>query len=109
MEFFFVVNFIGCVCFEFKMSVYVKRFVLRFYILNSISILKLFQSIVIGELNVFYSKQFVYFKFLQYWKMKIEWKFNVYLVWFWIQGLGLYVVRDIEKYIMVIEYIGIII
>ncbi|KAI2649197.1 Histone-lysine N-methyltransferase 2C [Labeo rohita] len=47
-----------------------------------------------------YSKQFVHSKSSQYRRMKAEWKSN---------GLGLYAARDIEKYTMVIEYIGTII
>ncbi|XP_051970833.1 histone-lysine N-methyltransferase 2C-like [Xyrauchen texanus] len=56
-----------------------------------------------------YSKQFVYSKSSQYRRMKAEWKSNVYLARSRIQGLGLYAARDIEKYTMVIEYIGSII
>ncbi|KAK3572272.1 hypothetical protein QTP86_029686 [Hemibagrus guttatus] len=53
-----------------------------------------------------YSKQFVHSKSFQYRRMKAEWKSNVYLARSRIQGLGLYAARDIEKYTMVIEYIG---
>ncbi|XP_065150686.2 histone-lysine N-methyltransferase 2C isoform X3 [Paramisgurnus dabryanus] len=56
-----------------------------------------------------YSKQFVHSKSSQYRRMKAEWKSNVYLARSRIQGLGLYAARDIEKYTMVIEYIGTII
>ncbi|XP_060778552.1 histone-lysine N-methyltransferase 2C isoform X10 [Neoarius graeffei] len=56
-----------------------------------------------------YSKQFVHSKSFQYRRMKAEWKSNVYLARSRIQGLGLYAARDIEKYTMVIEYIGTII
>ncbi|XP_060950226.1 histone-lysine N-methyltransferase 2C-like [Limanda limanda] len=45
----------------------------------------------------------------QYRRMKAEWKSNVYLARSRIQGLGLYAARDIEKFTMVIEYIGTII
>ncbi|XP_016298872.1 histone-lysine N-methyltransferase 2C-like isoform X4 [Sinocyclocheilus anshuiensis] len=56
-----------------------------------------------------YSKQFFHSKSSQYRRMKAEWKSNVYLARSHIQGLGLYAARDIEKYTMVIEYIGTII
>ncbi|XP_051538392.1 histone-lysine N-methyltransferase 2C-like isoform X2 [Myxocyprinus asiaticus] len=56
-----------------------------------------------------YSKQFVHSKSSQYRRMNAEWKSNVYLARSRIQGLGLYAARDIEKYTMVIEYIGTII
>ncbi|XP_063062990.1 histone-lysine N-methyltransferase 2C isoform X3 [Engraulis encrasicolus] len=56
-----------------------------------------------------YSKHVVHSKSAQYRRMKAEWKTNVYLARSRIQGLGLYAARDIEKYTMVIEYIGTII
>ncbi|XP_054279340.1 histone-lysine N-methyltransferase 2D-like isoform X3 [Macrosteles quadrilineatus] len=60
----------------------------------------------VGEAFSPYSKQFVHSKSSQYKKMKQEWRNNVYLARSKIQGLGLYAARDIERYTMVIEYIG---
>ncbi|XP_076251798.1 uncharacterized protein LOC143191021 isoform X3 [Rhynchophorus ferrugineus] len=60
----------------------------------------------IGEIVCPYSKQFVHSKSSQYKKMKQEWRNNVYLARSKIQGLGLYAAKDLEKYTMVIEYIG---
>uniref|UniRef100_A0A3B3TCD2 [histone H3]-lysine(4) N-methyltransferase n=1 Tax=Paramormyrops kingsleyae TaxID=1676925 RepID=A0A3B3TCD2_9TELE len=84
-----------------------KRFVP--HTLTSTSTSKSFQSTITGEISAPYSKQFVHSKSSQYRKMKAEWKSNVYLARSRIQGLGLYAARDIEKYTMVIEYIGTII
>ncbi|XP_069047073.1 histone-lysine N-methyltransferase 2C isoform X5 [Lepisosteus oculatus] len=105
MELPLAINPTGCARSEPKMSSHVKRP----HTLNSTSTSKSFQSTVTGELNAPYSKQFVHSKSSQYRKMKTEWKSNVYLARSRIQGLGLYAARDIEKYTMVIEYIGTII
>ncbi|KAJ8272620.1 hypothetical protein GJAV_G00091360 [Gymnothorax javanicus] len=64
------------------------------------------QSASSGELGTPYSKQFVHSKSSQYRRLKSEWKSNVFLARSGIQGLGLFAARDIEKYTMVIEYIG---
>ncbi|XP_037091196.1 histone-lysine N-methyltransferase 2D-like [Pollicipes pollicipes] len=53
-----------------------------------------------------YSKQYVHSRSSQYKKMKQEWRNNVYLARSKIQGLGLYAARPIEKFTMIIEYIG---
>ncbi|XP_035272042.1 histone-lysine N-methyltransferase 2C isoform X3 [Anguilla anguilla] len=81
----------------------------RPHTLTSICSSKSFQSTVAGEISTPYSKQFVHSKSSQYRKMKAEWKSNVYLARSGIQGLGLYAAKDIEKYTMIIEYIGTII
>ncbi|XP_061096332.1 histone-lysine N-methyltransferase 2C-like isoform X3 [Conger conger] len=81
----------------------------RPHTLTSISSSKSFQSSVAGEISTPYSKQFVHCKSSQYRKMKAEWKSNVYLARSGIQGLGLYAAKDIEKYTMIIEYIGTVI
>ncbi|XP_036376198.1 histone-lysine N-methyltransferase 2C [Megalops cyprinoides] len=109
MELPLAVNPTGCARSEPKASSHVKRFVLRPHTLTSTSSSKSFQSTVTGEISAPYSKQFVHSKSSQYRKMKTEWKSNVYLARSRIQGLGLYAAKDIEKYTMVIEYIGTII
>uniref|UniRef100_A0A8C2FJX8 Histone-lysine N-methyltransferase 2C n=1 Tax=Cyprinus carpio TaxID=7962 RepID=A0A8C2FJX8_CYPCA len=103
------INPSGCARSEPKACTHVKRFVLRPHTLTSSS--KTLQSTGNpAEMGVApYSKQFVHSKSSQYRRMKAEWKSNVYLARSRIQGLGLYAARDIEKYTMVIEYIGTII
>uniref|UniRef100_A0A8C9T658 Histone-lysine N-methyltransferase 2C n=1 Tax=Scleropages formosus TaxID=113540 RepID=A0A8C9T658_SCLFO len=103
------INPSGCARSEPRAACHVKRFVLRPHTLTSTSTSKSFQSTITGEIGAPYSKQFVHSKSSQYRKMKTEWKTNVYLARSRIQGLGLYAARDIEKYTMVIEYIGTII
>nr|XP_055037820.1 histone-lysine N-methyltransferase 2C isoform X4 [Misgurnus anguillicaudatus] len=105
------VNPSGCARSEPKGCTHVKRFVLRPHTLTSTSSSKTLQSSGNpAEIGVApYSKQFVHSKSSQYRRMKAEWKSNVYLARSRIQGLGLYAARDIEKYTMVIEYIGTII
>ncbi|ROL51048.1 Histone-lysine N-methyltransferase 2C, partial [Anabarilius grahami] len=105
------INPTGCARSEPKACTHVKRFVLRPHTLTSCSSSKALQSTGNpAEMGVApYSKHFVYSKSSQYRRMKAEWKSNVYLARSRIQGLGLYAARDIEKYTMVIEYIGTII
>ncbi|XP_076827373.1 LOW QUALITY PROTEIN: histone-lysine N-methyltransferase 2C [Brachyhypopomus gauderio] len=112
MELPLAVNPSGCARSEPKACTHVKRFVLRPHTLTSSSSSpKALQSNGSpAELTgAPYSKQFVHSKSSQYRRMKAEWKCNVYLARSRIQGLGLYAARDIEKYTMVIEYIGTII
>ncbi|KAI1891323.1 hypothetical protein AGOR_G00142620 [Albula goreensis] len=110
MELPLAINPSGSARSEPKASSHVKRFVLRPHTLTSTSSSKAFQSTVAGDsYSAPYSKQFVHSKSSQYRKMKTEWKTNVYLARSRIQGLGLYAAKDIEKYTMVIEYIGTII
>ncbi|KAL4630959.1 histone-lysine N-methyltransferase 2C [Arapaima gigas] len=99
------INPSGCARSEPRAGCHVKRP----HTLTSTSTSKSFQSTITGEIGAPYSKQFVHSKSSQYRKMKTEWKTNVYLARSRIQGLGLYAARDIEKYTMVIEYIGTII
>ncbi|XP_029102170.1 histone-lysine N-methyltransferase 2C isoform X4 [Scleropages formosus] len=99
------INPSGCARSEPRAACHVKRP----HTLTSTSTSKSFQSTITGEIGAPYSKQFVHSKSSQYRKMKTEWKTNVYLARSRIQGLGLYAARDIEKYTMVIEYIGTII
>lgn len=101
------INPSGCARSEPKACTHVKRP----HTLTSSSSSKALQSSGIpAEMGVApYSKQFVHSKSFQYRRMKAEWKSNVYLARSRIQGLGLYAARDIEKYTMVIEYIGTII
>ncbi|KAJ8337048.1 hypothetical protein SKAU_G00382680 [Synaphobranchus kaupii] len=87
----------------------VKRFVLRPRTLTSSGSTRSPQNASGGELGTPYSKQFVHSKSSQYRRLKSEWKTNVFLARSRIQGLGLYAARDIEKYTMVIEYIGTVI
>uniref|UniRef100_A0A671SBH7 [histone H3]-lysine(4) N-methyltransferase n=2 Tax=Sinocyclocheilus anshuiensis TaxID=1608454 RepID=A0A671SBH7_9TELE len=105
------INPSGCARSEPKACTHVKRFVLRPHTLTSSSSSKTPQSSGnLAEMGVTpYSKQFFHSKSSQYRRMKAEWKSNVYLARSHIQGLGLYAARDIEKYTMVIEYIGTII
>ncbi|MBN3308112.1 KMT2C methyltransferase, partial [Amia calva] len=105
MELPLAINPTGSARSEPKISSHVKRP----HTLNGTSTSKSFQSTVTGEHSAPYSKQFVHSKSSQYRKMKTEWKSNVYLARSRIQGLGLYAARDIEKYTMVIEYIGTVI
>nr|XP_005162602.1 histone-lysine N-methyltransferase 2C isoform X1 [Danio rerio] len=103
------INPSGCARSEPKACTHIKRFVLRPHTLTSTS--KALQSPGNpAEIGVPpYSKHFVHSKSAQYRRMNAEWKSNVYLARSRIQGLGLYAARDIEKYTMVIEYIGTII
>ncbi|XP_016096068.1 histone-lysine N-methyltransferase 2C-like [Sinocyclocheilus grahami] len=105
------INPSGCARSEPKACTHIKRFVLRPHTLTSSSSSKTLQSSGNpAEMGVTpYSKQFFHSKSSQYRRMKAEWKSNVYLARSRIQGLGLYAARDIEKYTMVIEYIGTII
>ncbi|XP_076146903.1 histone-lysine N-methyltransferase 2C [Alosa pseudoharengus] len=107
MELPLAINPSGCARSEPKACTHVKRFVLRPHTLTSGSAAKTLQS---GsdpvQMGAPYSKQFVHSKSSQYRRMKAEWKSNVYLARSRIQGLGLYAARDLEKYTMVIEYIG---
>ncbi|KAG9334332.1 hypothetical protein JZ751_008218, partial [Albula glossodonta] len=106
MELPLAINPSGSARSEPKASSHVKRP----HTLTSTSSSKAFQSTVAGDsYSAPYSKQFVHSKSSQYRKMKTEWKTNVYLARSRIQGLGLYAAKDIEKYTMVIEYIGTII
>ncbi|XP_047667134.1 histone-lysine N-methyltransferase 2C isoform X10 [Tachysurus fulvidraco] len=112
MELPLAVNPSGCARSEPKACTHVKRCVLRPHTLTSSSSIKVLQTNGSpAELSAGapYSKQFVHSKSFQYRRMKAEWKSNVYLARSRIQGLGLYAARDIEKYTMVIEYIGTII
>ncbi|XP_035386586.1 histone-lysine N-methyltransferase 2C isoform X4 [Electrophorus electricus] len=112
MELPLAINPSGCARSEPRACTHVKRFVLRPHTLtSSSSSTKALQSNGSpAELTgAPYSKQFVHSKSSQYRRMKAEWKSNVYLARSRIQGLGLYAARDIEKYTMVIEYIGTII
>ncbi|XP_051738984.1 histone-lysine N-methyltransferase 2C isoform X6 [Ctenopharyngodon idella] len=104
------INPSGCARSEPKACTHVKRFVLRPHTLTSCSSKALQSTGNPAEMGVApYSKHFVHSKSSQYRRMKAEWKSNVYLARSRIQGLGLYAARDIEKYTMVIEYIGTII
>uniref|UniRef100_A0A8C9RDT7 Histone-lysine N-methyltransferase 2C n=1 Tax=Scleropages formosus TaxID=113540 RepID=A0A8C9RDT7_SCLFO len=67
---------------------------------------KCYQGAVSSEPGTPYTKHFVHSKSSQYRRMKAEWKSSVFLARSRIQGLGLYAARDIEKYTMVIEYVG---
>ncbi|XP_064202618.1 histone-lysine N-methyltransferase 2C-like isoform X6 [Anguilla rostrata] len=86
-----------------------KRFVLRPRTLTSSGTSRPLQNASSGELGTPYSKQFVHSKSSQYRRLKSEWKSNVYLACSPIQGLGLYAAKDLEKYTMVIEYVGTVI
>ncbi|XP_060778551.1 histone-lysine N-methyltransferase 2C isoform X9 [Neoarius graeffei] len=111
MELPLAINPSGCARSEPKACTHVKRCVLRPHTLTSGCSTKTLQTNGNpAELTgAPYSKQFVHSKSFQYRRMKAEWKSNVYLARSRIQGLGLYAARDIEKYTMVIEYIGTII
>ncbi|XP_053350621.1 histone-lysine N-methyltransferase 2C isoform X4 [Clarias gariepinus] len=111
MELPLAINPSGCARSEPKACTHVKRCVLRPHTLTSGCSIKTLQTNGSpSELTgAPYSKQFVHSKSFQYRRMKAEWKSNVYLARSRIQGLGLYAARDIEKYTMVIEYIGTII
>ena len=63
-------------------------------------------TVIPGDVNSPYMKQFVHSKSQQYRRLKTEWRNNVYLRRSNIQGLGLFATRDLEKHTMVIEYIG---
>ncbi|XP_058251274.1 histone-lysine N-methyltransferase 2C isoform X1 [Hemibagrus wyckioides] len=112
MELPLAINPSGCARSEPKACTHVKRCVLRPHTLTSSCSAKALQTggspAELGA-GAPYSKQFVHSKSFQYRRMKAEWKSNVYLARSRIQGLGLYAARDIEKYTMVIEYIGTII
>ncbi|XP_046702337.1 histone-lysine N-methyltransferase 2C isoform X2 [Silurus meridionalis] len=111
MELPLAINPSGCARSEPKACTHVKRCVLRPHTLTSSCSAKILQTNGSpAELTgAPYSKHFVHSKSFQYRRMKAEWKSNVYLARSRIQGLGLYAARDIEKYTMVIEYIGTII
>jgi hypothetical protein len=63
-------------------------------------------TVMPGDVNSPYLKQFVHSKSQQYRRLKTEWRNNVYLRRSNVQGLGLFAARDLEKHTMVIEYIG---
>jgi len=63
-------------------------------------------TVMPGDVNSPYLKQFVHSKSQQYRRLKSEWRNNVYLRRSNVQGLGLFAARELEKHTMVIEYIG---
>ncbi|TRY85074.1 hypothetical protein DNTS_020861, partial [Danionella cerebrum] len=100
------INPTGCARSEPKACSHIKRP----HTLTSISFPKVLQSPGTPvEVAVPVTKQFVHSKSFQYRRMIAEWKTNVYLARSRIQGLGLYAARELEPYMMVIEYIGTII
>uniref|UniRef100_A0A8C9VI72 Histone-lysine N-methyltransferase 2C n=1 Tax=Scleropages formosus TaxID=113540 RepID=A0A8C9VI72_SCLFO len=96
----------GCARSEPRSCPLVPRFVLRPHTLTSSRTSKCYQGAVSSEPGTPYTKHFVHSKSSQYRRMKAEWKSSVFLARSRIQGLGLYAARDIEKYTMVIEYVG---
>ncbi|KAL4624619.1 histone-lysine N-methyltransferase 2C-like [Arapaima gigas] len=96
------VNPSGCARSEPRTSLLVPRP----HTLTSSRTSKCYQGPISNEPGAPYSKHFVHSKSSQYRRMKAEWKSSVFLARSRIQGLGLYAARDIEKYTMVIEYVG---
>ncbi|XP_078661528.1 histone-lysine N-methyltransferase 2C-like [Branchiostoma floridae x Branchiostoma belcheri] len=99
------INPTGCARSEPKMRTYIRRP----HTLTSSNTSRSSQTTLTGELLSPYHKQFAQSKSAQYRKLKQEWRNNVVLGRSRIQGLGLFAARDIDKHVMVIEYIGVII
>ncbi|XP_066300292.1 histone-lysine N-methyltransferase 2C-like isoform X1 [Branchiostoma lanceolatum] len=99
------INPTGCARSEPKMRTYIRRP----HTLTSSNTSRSSQTTLTGEVLSPYHKQFAQSKSAQYRKLKQEWRNNVVLARSRIQGLGLFAARDIDKHVMVIEYIGVII
>ncbi|XP_035658288.1 histone-lysine N-methyltransferase 2C-like isoform X2 [Branchiostoma floridae] len=99
------INPTGCARSEPKMRTYIRRP----HTLTSSNTSRSSQTTLTGELLSPYHKQFAQSKSAQYRKLKQEWRNNVVLGRSRIQGLGLFAAKDIDKHVMVIEYIGVII